>query len=60
MMIVLPLLLVLQFFVVSLITKDKSFPNFNLEKLKHPNYNVAYLHEKEDEFYADIGTSLKQ
>ena len=59
MMIFIPLLLWLNFLVVAKITEDKEFPEFNLEKLKHPVYNVAYLREN-DEFYADFDTEVKQ
>ena len=54
--ILIPAILVFNFFAVSLITKDKNFPTFKLEKLKHPVYNMAYLHD-DGEFYADFGTS---
>ena len=59
MMIFIPILLWCNFMVVALITEDKQFPNFNLEKLKHPVYNVAYLNDN-DEFYADFDTGEKQ
>lgn len=59
MMIFIPVLLWCNFLVVALITEDKEYPDFQLEKLKHPVYNVAYLNDN-DEFYADFGTGEKQ
>ena len=59
MMIFIPLLLWYNFLTVALITKDSEFPDFDLEKMKHPVYNVAYLHDN-GEFYADFDTSKKQ
>ena len=53
MMVFIPALLVINFFVVAKITLDKVFPEFNLEKLKHPVYSMAYLQEN-DEFYANF------
>ena len=57
--ILLPAILAFSFFYVGMITKLNEYPDFDLEKLKHPVYNTAYLHE-DDEFYADFNTTTKQ
>ena len=41
-------------------TLDKTYPNFSLEKLKHPVYSTAYYQPETDEFGSRYDTALNQ
>ena len=47
-----PIVTCATYFLVDNIADNKTFPDFNLEKLKHPLYQNAYLDTKSDEFFA--------
>ena len=39
------------------VAKDRWYPNFDLEKLKHPLYSTMELNQETNEYYADYETS---
>ena len=59
-MIGVPIFAMLSFFYIDLVAKTKSYPNFNLERLKHPVYISAPLNPATDKFEATFETSINQ
>jgi len=59
-MINLPIFAALLFINFRSSSPDKLFPNFSLEKLKHPLYQTSYLNPATDEFGADYRTAIRQ
>ena len=59
-MIAVPLFACLSFTYIMTVAKDRWYPNFDLEKLKHPLYSTMELNQETNEYYADYETSQKQ
>ena len=43
----LPIFIAFTYILVSAVAKDKSYPNFKVEKLKHPVYSAAYYDDSD-------------
>ena len=59
-MILVPLICIGSFTTSKNLTKVKTYPDYHLQRLKHPCYSTSYYHEQDDAFLADFDTSLKQ
>ena len=58
-----PIFIAFTFILVAAVAKDKSYPNFYVEKLKHPIYSAAYIDKSESEegtFEAAYQTAMDQ
>ena len=42
-----PIFIAFTYLLVAAVAKDKSYPNFKVEKLKHPVYSAAYIDNTE-------------
>ena len=56
-MVAAPILCCASFANIVAVTDTDYYPDFNLEKLKHPLYSTAYYQPEDNEFYADFETS---
>lgn len=57
-MILVPLICVWSFFAVKSIVKIKSYPDYHLQRLKHPVYSTVYYDPEIDEFDSNFETEL--
>ena len=58
-----PIFIAFTYILVALVAEDRSYPNFYVEKLKHPIYSAAYLDKTESEegtFEAAYSTAMDQ
>ena len=59
-MILVPLIVVGSFGAVKAIVKVRSYPDFHLQRLKHPLYSTTYYKPEDDEFDANFQDELAQ
>lgn len=57
-MILVPVICVGSFFAVKSIVKIKSYPDYHLQRLKHPVYSTSYYDPEKDEFDSKFDTEL--
>ena len=57
-MILVPIICVGSFFAVKSIVKIKSYPDYHLQRLKHPVYSTVYYDPEIDEFDSNFDTEL--
>ena len=58
-MILVPLIVVGSFGAVKAIVKVKSYPDYHLQRLKHPLFSTVYYNPEKDEFDASFDTELE-
>ena len=59
-MILVPLICVGSFYLVKAIVKIKSYPDFHLQRLKHPLFSTSYYNPELDDFDAEFSTEQDQ
>ena len=59
-LVIVPIFCFLTFALIGVTTKAKTYPEFTLEKLKHPLYSTSYYHPEHDKFDADFSTAQDQ
>ena len=58
-----PIFIAFTYLLVSAVAEDKTYPNFYVEKLKHPVYSAAYIDYTENDggtFDAAYSTAMEQ